>query len=92
MRSKVAYELQTNEQGKKMPVKVGLAPIQRPDTEYEFDIVLDIGRDHIATASKDTTFLDRYGATITPKLGRRLACMAGRWRGAPQVFGLWLCY
>lgn len=72
MRSKVAYELQTNEQGKKMPVKVGLAPIQRPDTEYEFDIVLDIGRDHIATASKDTTFLDRYGATITPKLGEDL--------------------
>ena len=39
------------------PVKVGLAPIQRENTEYEFDIVLWLDRaDHKAYASKDTTF------------------------------------
>ena len=54
------------------PVKIGLAPVQRDDTEYEFDIVLDIARNHVATASKDTTFLDGYGAVITPELGERL--------------------
>ena len=52
---------------------MGLAPIQRDNTEYEFDIVLDIARNHIATASKDVTFLDRFGAVITPELGRDLA-------------------
>lgn len=72
MRSKMAYELQENDKGKKEPVKMGLAPIQRDDTEYEFDIVLDIARNHIATASKDTTFLDRFGAVITPELGQQL--------------------
>lgn len=72
MRSKMAYELQENDRGKKEPVKVGLAPVQREDTEYEFDIVLDISRNHIATASKDTTFLDRFGAVITPELGEQL--------------------
>lgn len=72
MRSKMDYILEENDRGKKTPVKVGLAPVQRDDTEYEFDIVLDISRDHIATASKDTTFLDKYGAVITPELGARL--------------------
>lgn len=72
MRSKMEYVLEENERGKKQPVKVGMAPIQRDETEYEFDIVLDIARNHMATASKDTTFLDRYGAVITPELGSQL--------------------
>lgn len=56
MRSKTAYEVQDNGNGKKAPVKVGLAPIQRPGMEYEFTVVLDLSMDnHIATASKDRT-------------------------------------
>ena len=72
MRSKMDYVMQENERGKTQPVKVGLAPVQRDDTEYEFDIVLDIARSHIATASKDVTFLDKFGEIITPELGRQL--------------------
>lgn len=72
MRSKMEYALEDNDRGKKQPVKLGLAPVQRDDTEYEFDIVLDIARTHVATASKDVTFLDRYGERITPELGYRL--------------------
>ncbi len=72
MRSKMDYAMQENDKGKMQPVKMGLAPIQREDTEYEFDIVLDIARNHVATASKDTTFLDKFGAVITPELGVQL--------------------
>lgn len=72
MRSKMAYAMEENERGKQTPVKLGMAPIQRDDTEYEFDIVLDISRTHIATASKDTTFLDKFSETVTPELGRQL--------------------
>ena len=72
MRSKMDYAMQENEKGKLQPVKMGLAPVQREDTEYEFDIVLDIARNHIATASKDTTFLDNFGQVITPELGKQL--------------------
>lgn len=72
MRSKMAYALEENERGRMQPVKLGLAPVQREDTEYEFDIVLNVNRDHIATASKDTTFLDKFGQMITPDLGRQL--------------------
>lgn len=73
LRSKMDYALVENERGKLEPQKIGLAPIQRDDTEYEFDIVLNINRNHIAAASKDTTFLDRYGAVITPELGEQLS-------------------
>lgn len=72
MRSKMEYALELNDKGKQVPVKLGLSPVQRDDTEYEFDIVLNLSRNHTATASKDTTFLDGYGAVITPELGEQL--------------------
>jgi len=72
MRSKMSYAMEVNDKGRQQPVKLGLAPIQRDDTEYEFDIVLDISRFHIATTSKDTTFLDKFSEIITPELGKQL--------------------
>ena len=72
MRSKTEYTLIENERGKMEPRKVGLAPIQREDTEYEFDIVLNIARNHLATTSKDVTFLDSFNAVLTPELGAQL--------------------
>ena len=58
MRTKTAYEIQQNDKGKHVPVKVGLAPVQREGMEYEFTTVMDISVDgHIVTASKDRTGL-----------------------------------
>lgn len=72
MRAKMAYAMELNDKGKTVPVKIGLAPVQRDDTEYEFDIAMNIGRDHIAVTSKDTTFLDGFASVITPELGKEL--------------------
>lgn len=72
MRTKMAYAMEVNDRGKTVPVKIGLAPVQRENTEYEFDIVLNIARDHTASASKDTTFLDAWSGVITPDLGTQL--------------------
>ena len=72
MRAKMAYAMEVNDRGKTVPVKIGLAPVQRDNTEYEFDIAMNIGRDHIAVTSKDTTFLDGFSAVITPELGKEL--------------------
>ncbi|MCM1007944.1 MAG: ATP-binding protein [Ruminococcus flavefaciens] len=69
MRTKMAYTMEQNERGKTVPVKLGLAPVQRENTEYEFDLVLNIARNHIAIVSKDTTFLDSWTGIITPELG-----------------------
>jgi hypothetical protein len=58
MRSKTAYDLVDDGNGKKKPIKVGLAPVQRPGMEYEFTVVLDLSVDgHVATAAKDRTSL-----------------------------------
>jgi len=46
MRSKVEYVLETNDKGRATPVRVGLAPIQRDETEYEFDIMGMLDKSH----------------------------------------------
>lgn len=72
MRAKMAYAMETNEQGKTKPVKIGLAPVQRENAEYEFDVVMNISRDHTAVTSKDTTFLDTFCGMLTPDIGKQL--------------------
>ncbi|MEO5348325.1 MAG: ATP-binding protein [Magnetococcus sp. YQC-3] len=58
LRTKTAWEVVENVQGKKAPVKVGLTPQQREGLDYEFTVVLDLSPDgHVATASKDRTGL-----------------------------------
>ncbi len=56
MRSKQDYALD-NSSGKVKPVKLGMAPIVREGTEYEFAIVFDIQMDHKCTLSKNRTGL-----------------------------------
>lgn len=75
MRTKMAYAMEINDKGKTVPVKVGLAPVQRENTEYEFDMCFQIDRTHTASLSKDTTFLDDWQGVITAELG----AMLGKW-------------
>lgn len=58
MRTKTAYEIQENDRGKKAPVKIGTAPVQRDGMDYEFTTVFDISPErHMATVNKDRTSL-----------------------------------
>jgi hypothetical protein len=57
MRSKTEYVLEEGHNGKKVPKKVGMAPVQRDGMEYEFTVFMDISHDHTAYASKDRTGL-----------------------------------
>lgn len=67
LRTKTAYEV-TDENGKKKPVKVGLAPVQREGIEYEFTLVFDLTVDgHLASVGKDRTTLFN-GAHFTPSV------------------------
>lgn len=56
MRSKMEYVLETNDKGKQVPRKVGMAPVQRQGVEYEFDIVGDIDQEHNLIISKSRCF------------------------------------
>ena len=64
MRSKMAYIIQEDGNGKKVPVRVGMEPIQRDGMEYFFDIFGDMREDHSLAVVKtrcpaiaDQTFL-----------------------------------
>jgi DNA polymerase III delta prime subunit len=65
MRSKMAYT-QTERDGRKKVEKLGLQPQQRDGLEYEFTLVLSVGMDHRAIASKDRTALFEVEAGGTP--------------------------
>jgi ABC-type dipeptide/oligopeptide/nickel transport system ATPase component len=52
MRSKTEYVLETNNQGKSVPRKVGMAPVQRAGMEYEFDLYCSMDWDHVMRVSK----------------------------------------
>jgi hypothetical protein len=73
VRSKVEWVIEENERGKKVPRKVGLAPEQRKDLEYEYTLMLDLSREHIAAAGKDRTGLfDNRLEIPSEKLGAEL--------------------
>ena len=57
MRSKTEYVLESNEKGKQVPRKIGLAPIMRDGVEYEFSVVFNLDAGHNAMADKDRTGL-----------------------------------
>lgn len=84
MRTKMAYAMEENDHGKMQPVKLGLAPVQRENTEYEFDICLLIDRTHNATVSKDTTFLEGFSGVITPELGAQLRNFLAKGENLPR--------
>ena len=55
--------------GKNVPVKIGLAPVQRDGMEYEFSILLEMDHSHAASVKKDRTkVLGDYGAILKPTL------------------------
>lgn len=52
MRSKMEYSQEKNGDGKTIIRKIGLAPVQRAGTEYEFTVVCDMDVDHSLAVSK----------------------------------------
>lgn len=77
MRSKTEYILETNSNGKQVPRKVGLEPVQRDDTEFNFDIVAMMDADHSMSFVKDTSGLFEGKQLVKP--GREFAEMLIPW-------------
>lgn len=69
MRAKTEYVLEPDPNGKQVPRKIGMAPVQRDGMEYEFDVVADMDTDHNFLVTKSRVpGLD--GAAITKPDGR----------------------
>lgn len=73
LRAKSEYVIEKNEFGKSVPRKIGLAPVQRDQIEYEFTAFLNINFDNVAQVSKDNSgvFVDEF-VKLTPGHGRLL--------------------
>ena len=52
LRVKTAYDMQEDDNGKKKPVKIGLAPVQKEGIEYEFDILAEMTPDNTFIVAK----------------------------------------
>ena len=74
MRSETTWEVQENDKGKKVPVRIGTAPKQGKSIEYEFDMLININQDHSAYVLKDRSanYQDACIEIIDEKLGRNL--------------------
>lgn len=82
MRTKTEWTT-TTEGGKSKPVRVGLAPEQGKGIEYEFDLLMELTVDHIASVIKDRTgrYQDQTISLPGEDLGRELSEWLGT--GAP---------
>jgi hypothetical protein len=74
MRTKTEYVIEEDEKGRKVPRKIGLAPVQRDGLEYEATIVFEVSDTHFARATKDRTRLfDGTLTKLTEADGKRLS-------------------
>ena len=82
MRSKSEYVME-EVNGKKVPRKIGLQPVQREGMEYEFDVLGDLDQDHNLVISKSRC------AAIDNKLfhkpGAEFAAILNEWLGGAEA-------
>lgn len=72
MRSKTEWVIEKNENGKNVPRKIGLAPVQRDGLEYEFTVITEMsgGEGHV---TKDNTGIyNNQFIKPSPEMGRKL--------------------
>ncbi len=88
LRVKTDYTMDKNAQGKTVPQKVGLAPVQRDGLEYEFTVFMDISnQDHIAHVTKDNTKLfDQQYIKPSQAMGAQLMEWLNYGMGEKDVF------
>ena len=77
MRAKTEYVLEEDDRGRKVPRKIGMAPIQRDGMEYEFDVVGDMDHDNRFIVTK-TRCSDLHGKVFV-KPGEELAEILTKW-------------
>lgn len=84
MRSKTEYALVKNDRGQDVPKKLGMAPIQRDQMEYEFDIVFDMDQDNNAVVSKSRC--PELSGHVIAKPGAETASTILAWlHGSPKA-------
>lgn len=83
MRTKTEYVLEENQNGKKQPRKIGLAPVQREGLDYEFDVTGEL--DHDNNLVIDKTRCPALKGKVFQRAGEDIATVLRQWLsdGAP---------
>ena len=82
MRSKTEWVIE-EERGKKVPRKIGLAPVQRDGLEYEMDIVGDLDQDNTFVITKSRC--PALAGKTFHQPGAQLAGEVKKWLAGPQA-------
>lgn len=84
MRTKVDWVIEEDSRGKKVPKKIGLAPVQRDGLDYEFDVVGDMTLENEMIIGK--TRCPALAGQVFPKPGQNVADILNEWltTGAPM--------
>lgn len=82
MRAKTDYVIDTDDKGRKVPRKIGTAPVQRDGVEYEFDIVADLDLEHNMVIQK--TRCHALDGAVFPKPGPRVGQIIRKWLEEPS--------
>lgn len=77
MRSKTEWVQETTTNGKARPVRIGLSPEQGKGIEYEFDLLLELSPDHIASVIKDRS--GRFQDVLLDKPGEQFGAELATW-------------
>lgn len=83
MRSKVEWVLDEDDRGKKVPRKVGMAPVQRDGVEYEFDVCGDLDQSNRLVISKSRCPAPSGGVFTRP--GKDVADVLRTWLDAGEA-------
>ena len=83
MRTKTDWVIEEDGRGKKVPKKIGLAPVQRDGLDYEFDVVGDMNLDNELIVGK--TRCPALAGKVYKHPGKDVADLLGAWLtdGAP---------
>jgi hypothetical protein len=83
MRSKTEWVVEKDKNGKSVPRKIGLAPVQRDGLEYEFDVVGDLDIENTFTVTK--TRCPALAGKLVERPGAQIAEVLNAWlEGVPR--------
>jgi hypothetical protein len=77
MRAKTEYVVEKDKDGKFVPCKVGMAPVQRADVEYEFDIFAEMNADNTMIIQKSRMLA--LSGQVIENPDHRLATTIAEW-------------
>lgn len=83
MRAKMEHVQEKDEQGRTSVKKIGLAPVQRDDVEFEFDVVGDIDINNTMVISKSRCV--ELSGKVYPKPGKEIAQTLITWLSTATV-------